>query len=154
MNYPKNIKRNLFGIGAIEIRPYLTSFEIDAILQKAQESADSYAIRKAIIDASVLTLCTDLNDFKGEEVEIETVDMYETNGYVKTITKFIKGYDTLMQGMADLSVKDVYKRFENTIEEFTNEFKNVDLNGQEERFKGVLKELEKVSKEKEEILNG
>ena len=69
MNYPKNIKRNLFGIGAIEIRPYLTSFEIDAILQKAQESADSYAIRKAIIDASVLTLCTDLNDFKGEEVE-------------------------------------------------------------------------------------
>ena len=43
---------------------------------------------------------------------------------------------------------------ETAIEEFTNEFKNVDLNGQEEQFKSVLKELEKVSKEKEEILNG
>ena len=154
MDYPKIIKRNIFGLGAVDIRPYLTAFEIDAILDKVQNSADSYAVRKAIADASVLTLCTDLEDFKGEEVEIELVDKYEVNGYVKAITKSIKGYDILMQGMANLSVKDVYKRFEDAIEQFTNEFKNVDLNGQEERFKNTLEELRVVEKEKDAILNG
>ena len=150
----KKIKRYILGYGFVTIRPYLTHNEIDAIIEQAQNTTDNYAFRQEIADACVMTLCTDIEAFQKDNIDVETIDAYEIDGVIRRIMKRIKGYKTLVNGIENLSVKDVYRRFETALEEFTNEFKNVDLNGQEEQFKSVLKEREKVSKEKEEILNG
>lgn len=154
MEFPKKIKKRINGIN-VTIQPYLSTAIIDGILNTVINVND-YALRATMADAMVLAQCTDLDDFHTEDgnVDIDTVDIYRANGIIDAITREISGYDILLSGLADLSIKDVTHRFEDAITEFTNEFKNIDLEGQQKKFEETLGELHKVEAEKEAILNG
>ena len=152
MNFPKEKVIRING-EKVSIIPYLTTALIGAILETISTQSD-YAIRCAMADCMVLHQCTNLEDFKADEVDIATYDIYKANGVVDTITREINGYDILLSGIADLSIKDVYRSFEDVIQQFTQEFKNIDLEGQQKKFEETLNELHKVEAKKEEILNG
>lgn len=154
MEFPKKIKKRINGIN-VTIQPYLSTAIIDGILNTVINVND-YALRATMADAMVLAQCTDLDDFHTEDgnVDIDTVDIYRANGIIDAITREISGYDILLSGLADLSIKDITHRFESAITEFTNEFKNIDLEGQQKKFEETLGELHKVEAEKEVILNG
>ena len=137
----------------ITVKPYLTTAVIDAILDIASEQT-SHAVRCALADMMVMHNCTDLEDFADDEIGVDTYDVYKANGVIDAITREISGYDVLLSGLADLSVRDIYTRFEGAITEFTNEFKNIDLEGQQKKFEETLGELKQVEAEKEAILNG
>jgi hypothetical protein len=102
----------------------------------------------------VMPLCTNLKDFTEEEIDIEVVEKYYLNGIFDRITKHIKGFDILSNGVEKLAVSDVYKQFESVIEEFTKQFKDVNLDEQQKKFEDTLNELRHVEAEKEAILNG
>ena len=154
MEFPKTIKKRINGVN-ITIQPYLPTVVIDGILN-AVISVDDYALRTTMADAMVLAQCTDLEDFHTEDdnVDINVVDAYRANGVIDAITREISGYEILLAGLADLSIRDVTKRFENAITEFTNEFKNIDLESQQKKFEETLSELHNVEAEKEAIFNG
>ena len=154
MEFPKTIKKRINGIN-VTIQPYLPTVVIDGILE-AVISVNDYALRTTMADAMVLAQCTDLADFHTEDgnVDINTVDVYRANGIIDAITREIRGYEILLAGLADLSIRDVTKRFEDAITEFTNEFKNIDLEGQQKKFEETLGELHKAEAEKEAVLNG
>ena len=154
MEYPKEKVIKVNGL-KITIKPYLTSMIIDAILDSVIE-LDSYALRSAMADAMVMAQCTDLMDFNTEDgqVDIDTIDIYKANGIIDAVTREISGYDVLLGGLADLSVKDIYKRFEGVITEFTKQFKGINLDEQQKKFQDTLNELKQVEAKKEEILSG
>ena len=154
MEFPKNIKKRINGIN-VTIQPYLLTATIDAILATVINVED-YALRATMADAMVMAQCTDLADFHTEDgnVAIEVVDAYRANGIIDAITREISGYEILLAGLADLSIRDITNRFEGAITDFTNEFKNIDLEGQQKKFEETLGELHKVEAEKEAILNG
>lgn len=156
MNFPNIIKKRIKGLGVVEIRPYLTTALIDSILEVMANTDYAYAFRQSYADALVLTQCTNLADFhtENEEVDIEVVDSYRANGFIKAITKEIKDYDILMRGLENLSVKDITNKFSGAMDEFTNEFKNINLEEQQNKLKETLDELKQAEAEKEAILNG
>ena len=154
MNYPKTIKKYIKGVGQVEIRPYLTTNEINAILDTIQENTTAYATRKMMLYSMVMRSCTNIEDFDSEEVSVELVETYAYNGVFDRITKFIKGYDTLVEGFEKMPISDVYKRFEGVLEEFTEQFKNINLDESMKKFETELGKLKEVEKEKEAILNG
>lgn len=154
MNFPKLITRYIKGIGMVQIRPYLTINEIDAILNTIQSNTTDYAMRKIMMYSMVMPLCTDLKDFQTEEVNIEMVELYYFNGVFDRITKHIKGFDILSDGVEKLAISDVYKQFEGVIEEFTKQFKDINLDAQQKKLEDTLNELRHVEAEKEAILNG
>ena len=153
MNFPKLLKKNIKGVGVVEIKPYLTTAIISAILDMASEHP-AYSVRCALADMMVLHECTDLQDFADDEVNIDVYDVYKANGIIDTITREINGYDILISGLADLSIRDIYNRFEGAIEEFTKQFKDINLEEQQKKFEDTLSELRQVEAEKEAILNG
>lgn len=154
MDFSTVITRNIKGIGAVEIRPYLTTAEIDGILDKIQNETTDYAVRKMIMYATVMKMCTNIKEFNEEEVSIETVELYYLNGTFDRITKFIKGFDILLDGFDKLPILDVYKRFEMVIDEFTKQFKDINLDESMKKFETELDKLKEVEAEKEAILNG
>lgn len=154
MEFPKTIKKRINGIN-VTIQPYLPTTVIDGILE-AVINVNDYALRTTMADAMVLAQCTDLADFHTEDgnVDINVVDAYRANGIIDAITREISGYEILLSGLADLSIRDITNRFEGAIADFTKEFKNIDLEGQQKKFEETLNELHKVEAEKEAILNG
>ena len=154
MEFPKEKVIKINGL-KITIRPYLTTTIIDAILNSVIQVED-YALRSTIADAMVMAQCTDLEDFhtEDEKVDINIVDMYRANGIIDAVTREISGYDILLSGIADLSIRDIYKRFEDAIGEFTKEFKDINLDEQQKKFQDTLNELKEVEAKKEEILSG
>lgn len=154
MNFPKLTTKYIKGVGMVQIRPYLTVNEIDAILNTIQSNTTDYAMRKIMMYSMVMPLCTNLKDFQTEEVDIEMVESYYFNGVFDRITKHIKGFDILSDGVEKLAISDVYKQFEGVIEEFTKQFKDINLDEQQKKFEDTLNELRHVEAEKEAILNG
>lgn len=144
MNYPKNIKRYIKDIGMVEIRPYLTTSDIDAILEKIQIVTTDYALRKMMMYSIVMSICTDINTFKEEEVSLGTIEVYYLNKTFDRIVKYIKGFDTLIDGFESLAVLDVYKRFENALESFTTQFKNIDVEKSMNDFENKLSEFKQL----------
>lgn len=153
MDFSTIITKNIKGVGTVQIRPYLTTAEIDAILEIASEQK-TYGIRCALIDIMVMHHCTNIKDFAEENINIDTYDIYKSHGVIDAVTKEISGYDVLFAGLKDLSIKDIYMRFEDVINEFTKEFKNINFEEQQKKFENTLNELKKVEIEKEAILNG
>ena len=102
----------------------------------------------------VMPLCTNLEDFQTEEVDVQMVELYYFNGVFDRITKYIKGFNILSDGVEKLAISDVYKQFEGVIEEFTKQFKDINLDEQQKKFEDTLNELKHVEAEKEAILNG
>lgn len=137
----------------ITVKPYLTTAVIDAILETVAEQS-TYAVRCALADIMVMNQCTDIEDFSVEEIDINVYDVYKANGIIDAVTREISGYDILLNGLNDLTVKDIYTRFESAIGEFTKEFKDINLDEQQKKFQDTLNELKKVEAEKEAILNG
>lgn len=154
MNFPKTKKKYIRGIGMVEIRPYLTTNEIDAILNTVQESTTDYAMRKMILYTTVMSTCTNLQDFQSEEVDLEIAEKYYTNGLFDRITPFIKGFDILVDGYKQLAIRDVYSRFESVLEGFTSQFKDINMEDTMQKFEAELNKLKEVNQEKEAILNG
>ena len=154
MNFPKLITRYIKGIGMVQIRPYLTTNEIDAILNTIQSNTTDYAMRKIMMYSMVMPLCTNLEDFQTEEVDVQIAESYYFNGIFDRITKHIKGFDILSDGVEKLAISDVYKQFEGVIEEFTKQFKDINLDEQQKKFEDTLNELRHVEAEKDAILNG
>ena len=154
MNFPKLTKKYIKGVGMVEIRPYLTVREIDAILATIQEQTTDYAVRKMMMYSMVMPLCTDLADFATDEVNIDVVESYYLNGIFDRITKHIKGFDILYDGVEKLTISDVYKQFEGVIEEFTKQFKDINLDESMKKFETELGKLKEVEAKKEEILSG
>lgn len=154
MNFPRLTKKYIKGVGMVQIRPYLTINEIDAILNTIQSNTTDYAMRKIMMYSMVMPLCTNLEDFQTEEVDMEMVEAYYFNGIFDRITKYIKGFDILSDGIEKLAISDVYKQFEGVIEEFTKQFKDINLDEQQKKFEDTLNELRHVEAEKEAILNG
>ena len=154
MKFPRLKKIYIKGIGFVEIRPYLTVNEIDAILNTIQSNTTDYAMRKIMMYSMVMPLCTNLEDFQTEEVDVQMVELYYFNGVFDRITKYIKGFNILSDGVEKLAISDVYKQFEGVIEEFTKQFKDINLDEQQKKFEDTLNELKHVEAEKEAILNG
>lgn len=154
MNYPKLIRKYIKNVGIVEIRPYLTTTEIDNILSKVQNEVEDYALRKMMLYSVVMSLCTDIKEFTEEEVSLEVIEAYYYNGVFDRITKYIKGYDTLIEGFKNLAISDVYARFEGVLSDFTKQFKDIDINKTMADFESKFNELKEVNKEKEMILNG
>lgn len=152
MEFPKEKVITVNGT-KITVQPYLTTTVIDTILASAAEQSN-YAIRNAIADSMVIGHCTDIEEFNQDEISLDVYDMYKANGIVDAITREISGYDVLISGLADLSVRDIYMRVEDAIKSFTKEFENINLDEQQKKFKDTLDELKKVEAEKEAILNG
>lgn len=154
MEYPKEKVIKINGL-KITIKPYLTTTVIDGILNTVIQVED-YALRATMADAMVMAQCTDLADFhtEDEQVNIDTIDIYRANGVIYAVTRQISGYDVLLAGLADLSIRDIYKRFEGAIAEFTKEFKDINLDEQQKKFETTLNELKEVEAKKEAILNG
>ena len=154
MEYPKEKVIKINGL-KITIKPYLTTTIIDAILNEVIQVED-YALRTTMADAMVMAQCTDLVDFHTEDdnIDVSVVDIYRANGVIDAVTREISGYDVLLSGLADLSVRDIYTRFESVIAEFTKEFKDINLEEQQKKFENTLNELRHVEAEKEAILNG
>ena len=154
MNFPRLKKIFIKGIGVVEIRPYLTTGEIDAILDAIQLETTDYALRNMMMYSMVMPLCTNLADFESNEVDLDMVERYYYNGIFDRITKHIKGFDILVEGVKQLAISDVYKRFEGVLEEFTKQFKDINLDESMKKFETELGKLREVEKEKEAILNG
>ena len=152
MEFPKEKVIKVNGL-KITIKPYLEVAVIDAILDTVIEQP-SYGVRCALADMMVMHNCTDLADFSEEEININTYDIYKANGVIDAVTREISGYDVLLSGIADLSVRDIYARFESAIGEFTKEFKDINLDEQQKKFENTLNELKEVEAKKEAILNG
>ena len=152
MEFPKEKVIKING-QKVTIQPYILTSVIDAILEAVSEQP-SYALRCAQADMMVMHNCTDIDDFAEDEINIDTYDAYKANGVIDAVTREISGYDVLLSGLADLSVRDIYTRFEGVIEEFTKEFKNINLEEQQKKFEDTLSELRHVEAEKEAILNG
>ena len=154
MKFPRLKKIYVKGIGFVEIRPYLTTNEIDAIINTIQSQTTDYAMRKIMMYSMVMPICTNLKDFQTEEVNIQIVESYYFSGVFDRITKHIKGFDVLSDGVEKLAISNVYKQFEGVIEEFTKQFKDINLDEQQKKFENTLSELRQVEAEKEAILNG
>ena len=154
MKFPRLKKIYVRGIGFVEVRPYLTTNEIDAILSTIQSSTTDYAMRIMMMYSMVMPLCTDLKDFATDEVNIDVVESYYFNGIFDRITKYIKGFDILSNGIEKLAISDVYKQFEGVIEEFTKQFKDINLDDSMKKFETELGKLKEVEAKKEAILNG
>ena len=154
MKFPRLKKIYVKGIGFVEIRPYLTTNEIDAIINTIQSQTTDYAMRKIMMYSMVMPICTNLKDFQTEEVNIQIVESYYFSGVFDRITKHIKGFDVLSDGVEKLAISDVYKQFEGVIEEFTKQFKDINLDEQQKKFENTLNELRQVEVEKDAILNG
>lgn len=152
MEFPEEKVIKINGVKVL-VKPYLTTTIIDAILDTVSEY-ESYGVRCALADAMVMNQCTDIEAFKEDEINIETYDIFKANGVIDAVTREISGYDVLLSGLADLSVKDIYKRFEEAIGEFTKEFKDINLDEQQKKFQDTLNELKEVEAKKEEILSG
>lgn len=154
MEFPKEKVIRINGL-KIKIKPYLTTTIIDAILNSVIQVED-YALRTTMADAMVMAQCTDLVDFHTEDdnVDVSIVDIYRANGVIDAVTREISGYEILLSGLADLSVRDIYTRFEGVIAEFTKEFKDINLDEQQKKFENTLNELKEVEAKKEAILNG
>ena len=154
MKFPRLKKIYVRGIGFVEVRPYLTTNEIDAILSTIQSQTTDYAMRIMMMYSMVMPLCTDLKDFATDEVNIDVVESYYFNGIFDRITKHIKGFDILSNGVEKLAISDVYKQFEGVIEEFTKQFKDINLDDSMKKFETELTKLKEVEAKKEAILNG
>lgn len=154
MKFPKLKKIYVRGIGFVEVRPYLTTNEIDAIINTIQAQTTDYAMRVMMMYSMVMPLCTNLEDFASNEVDVDMVEKYYYNGIFDRITKHIKGFDILVDGVKQLAISDVYKRFEGVLEEFTKQFKDINLDESMKKFETELGKLKEVEKQKEEILNG
>ena len=154
MEFPKNIKKRING-QVVEIKPYLTTAVIDSIINAVSQEKD-YAFRIAQADTLVLAQCTDLADFHTEDgnVGIDVIDAYRANGFVDAITREIRGYEILLEGLDKIDVNGVVRYFDNAMTEFTKEFKNINLDEQQKKFQDTLNELRKAEAEKEEILSG
>lgn len=152
MEFPKEKVIRVNGM-KIKVIPYLPTVVIDAILDAASAQT-SYGLRNAIADMMVIHHCTDLSDFADDSVNIDVYDIYKANGVVDAITREIEGYDVLLSGLADLSIRDIYARFEGAIGEFTKEFKDINLDEQQKKFEETLNELKEAEAKKEAILNG
>lgn len=154
MEFPKNIKKRINGV-VVEIKPYLTTNVIDAILTIVSEEKN-HGVRVAMADAMVLSQCTDIADFHTEDgnMDIEVVDAYRANGIIDAITREISGYEILLSGLDKIEVNGITSYFENALADFTKEFKNINLDEQQKKFQDTLNELKKVEAEKEAILNG
>lgn len=153
MNFPKLKKIYVKGVGMVEIRPYLTSNEIDSILTKIQTISE-FSTRKMTMYAIVMSICTNIEDFAQEDVNIDIVETYYFNGVFNRITKHIKGFDMLMDGYNKLPITDIYMQFNNALQEFTTQFKNVNVDDSIKKLEDELNKLHDVAKEREEILNG
>jgi hypothetical protein len=154
MNFLKNKKKYIKGYGFVEIKPYLTTNEINNILYAIKQASTDYAIRKTMMYTLVMSTCTNIKEFQEEEVDIETSDKFYINGIFERIVKYIKGFDTLINGFEQLSTVDVYSQFEEAIEGFTKQFKDINLDESMKNFEAELGKLQEVQKEKEMILNG
>jgi hypothetical protein len=154
MNFLKNKKKYIKGYGFVEIKPYLTTNEINNILYAIKQASTDYAMRKTMMYTLVMSTCTNIKEFQEEEVDIETSDKFYINGIFERIVKYIKGFDTLINGFEQLSTVDVYSQFEEAIEGFTKQFKDINLDESMKNFETELGKLQEVQKEKEMILNG
>jgi hypothetical protein len=153
MNFPRLKKVFIKGVGMVEIRPYLTTNEINAILDAIQQESD-FATRRMMMYSMTMPLCTNLKDFESDEVDLDMVEAYYLNGIFDRIVKHIKGFDILKEGVNNLPISEVSKRFEDAIEDFTKQFKDIDLNKSMKQFEAELGKLKEVEKQKEEILSG
>jgi hypothetical protein len=153
MNFPRLKKVFIKGVGMVEIRPYLTTNEINAILDAIQQESD-FATRRMMMYSMTMPLCTNLKDFESDEVDLDMVEAYYLNGIFDRIIKHIKGFDILKEGVNNLPISEVSKRFEDAIEDFTKQFKDIDLNKSMKQFEAELGKLKEVEKQKEEILSG
>jgi hypothetical protein len=154
MNFLKNKKKYIKGYGFVEIKPYLTTNEINNILYAIKQASTDYAMRKTMMYTLVMSTCTNIKEFQEEEVDIETSDKFYINGIFERIVKYIKGFDTLINGFEQLSTVDVYSQFEEAIEGFTKQFKDINLDESMKNFEAELGKLKEVEKQKEAILNG
>ena len=154
MDFPKEKVIKINGL-KIKVKPYLSTTIIDAILNVVSQVED-YALRATMADAMVMAQCTDLADFHTEDdkVDVSVVDIYRANGVIDAVTREISGYDVLLSGLADLSVRDIYHRFEGVIAEFTKQFKDINLDESMKKFETELGKLKEVEAKKEEILSG
>lgn len=154
MNFLKNKKKYIRGYGFVEIKPYLTTNEINNILYAIKQASTDYAMRKTMMYTLVMSTCTNIKEFQEEEVDIETSDKFYINGIFERIVKYIKGFDTLINGFEQLSTVDVYSQFEEAIEGFTKQFKDINLDESVKQLETELGKLKEAEKQKEEILNG
>lgn len=154
MEFPKEKVIRVNGL-KVTIKPYLTTNVIDAILDMSS-SYKNYALRCAIADIMVMNQCTDLEDFRLNDgsIDVDIYDSYKAYGVIDAVTREISGYDVLLSGLEDLTVRDIYKRFEGAIGEFTKEFKDINLDEQQKKLQDTLNELKEVEVKKEEILSG
>ena len=154
MNFLKNKKKYIKGYGFVEIKPYLTTNEINNILYTIKQASKDYAMRKTMMYTLVMSTCTNIKEFQEEEVDIETSDKFYINGIFERIVKYIKGFDTLINGFEQLSTVDVYSQFEEAIEGFTKQFKDINLDESMKQLETELGKLKEAEKQKEAILNG
>lgn len=153
MNFPRLKKVFIKGIGMVEIRPYLTTNEINAILDAIQQESD-FATRRMMMYSMTMPLCTNLKDFESDEVDLDMVEAYYLNGIFDRIVKHIKGFDILKEGVNNLPISEVSKRFEGAIEEFTEQFKSINLDESVKQLETEFDKLKEMEKKKEEILSG
>ena len=125
MKFPRLKKIYVRGVGFVEVRPYLTTNEINVIIDTIQAQTTDYAMRKIMMYSMVMPLCTNLKDFAEEEVNIEVAEGYYLNGIFDRITKHIKGFDILSDGVEKLAISDVYKQFESVIHRCFGQSRNI-----------------------------
>ena len=170
MDFPKMINKNIKGIGVVTIKPYLEIEDINNIISTIQGASNDYATRKIMMYSMVMALNTNLEDFedaikieKVENVQIVNVQVnidmelaskYYYNGIFDQIVTYIKGFDILLKGIENLTVVDIYKRFEDALGDFTKQFKDVNLDDSVKQLETELLKLREVEKEKDVILNG
>ena len=123
-------------------------------MEKIQTEVSDYALRKMILYSTVVSICTDIQDFQKEEVDIETIETFYYNGIFDEVIKNIKGFDILIEGFKNLAVTDVYKQFENVLKDFTKQFENINIDKSINELESKFNEFKAVSKEKEELING
>lgn len=83
VEFPQPIEKEYNG-DTFKIKPYLTSVEKATIISQAIE-IDDYLARQNIIDTLVMRMCTDIEDFDNDEINVSTLDMYRACGIVDMV---------------------------------------------------------------------
>lgn len=171
MDFPKMINKKIKGIeDVVTIKPYLEIEDINTIISTVQGASKDYATRKMLMYAMVMALNTNITDFENAieinklknaqivnvqvNIDMPLTSKYYYNGIFDQIVPYIKGFDILSKGIENLTVSDIYKNFENALEGFTNQFKNINVDDSVKQLEHELVRLKEVEKEKDVILNG
>ena len=113
------------------IKPYLTSAEIESIINQVVNSEGSYIDKKNIIDILIMRFCTDIKDFDTDEMNVETLDKYRGAGIIFTVKSYLpfENLETIKEGINDITGLNstITNLIEGFIDSVQENIKNVDL---------------------------